>query len=425
MPLREIPYWWTDAPPVAEPSPGPFPERVDVAVIGAGYTGLAAARRLRLGGASVAVLEAESLGWGASSRNGGQVLTGLRLAPEALLRRYGRDRARELHRASLEAIGFLEAVVAEEGIDCEFARCGHLEAAAKPRHFAAFERTRDVLGREFDHPVEVIPAARQEAELASPRYHGLLLDPASARVQPAKLVQGLAAAARRAGADLHPATRVLAVERRPAGFEVRTARGPLRAEAVLVATNGYTTVVPDLRRRVVAVGSYVVATEPLGPARAAALIPRDRVVFDSKHFVYYFRLSRDRRLVFGGRAQFTPATPDSTRRSAEILRRGMLEVFPSLADVRTEFAWSGNVCFTRDELPRAGRLGGLHFALGYGGHGVAMAAFLGDRLGQTLLTGEDQTPFRDLGFPVFPLYDGRPWFLPLAGLWYRLRDWLE
>ncbi len=423
--LRETPYWWTDAPPSAQVL-RELPERADVAVIGGGYTGLSAARSLARGGASVVVLEKETLGFGASSRNGGQVLTGLKQGAGALLRRFGRERARRLFSVSLAAIDFVEALVVQEAIDCGFARSGHLDAAFKPSHFERFRREQELLGREFDHAVRLVPRAEQRGELGSDLYHGLLLDEKSASLHPARYVAGLAAAAERAGASLHPRSPALSVEPTPGGFRVATARGRLAARDVLMATNGYTdAAAPALRRRVVPVGSYIVATRPLTREQAMAALPRRRVVFDSKHFLYYFRLSADDRLLFGGRAQFTPSNERSTRSSAEILCRGLATVFPELAGVPLEYAWSGNVCFTPDLLPRAGRLDGVHYALGYAGHGVAMATWLGDVMADVLLGRPDRNPFRDLPFRPIPFYTGRPWFLPLAGLLYKVLDWVE
>ena len=423
--LEQTPYWWADA-PLPEAEPAPLPQSADVVVIGGGYTGLSAARSLARGGASVVVLDKETLGFGASSRNGGQVLTGLKLGAHALLGRFGRERARSLFATSLAAIDFVEALVAQERIDCGFARSGHLDAAFKPAHFERFRREQELLAREFGHSVRLLPRAEQRGELGSDFYHGLMLDEKSASLHPARYVRGLAAAAARAGAKLHARTPALSIERTHPGFRVVTARGALAARDVLVASNGYTdAAAPALRRRVVPVGSYIVATRPLTLEQARAVLPRRRVVFDSKHFLYYFRLSADDRLLFGGRAQFTPSSASSTRSSAEILRRSLARVFPELADVPLEYAWSGNVCFTPDLLPRAGRLEGVHYALGYAGHGVAMAAWLGDVMADVLLGRPDRNPFRDLPFRAIPLYSGHPWFLPLAGLWYKVLDWVE
>lgn len=426
-PPQERPYWWADAPPPSEgDEPHPLPDRADVAIIGGGYTGLSAARSLARGGASVAVLEARTLGFGASSRNGGQVLTGLKPGADALLARFGRERARQMFGASLLAIDFLETLVTAERIDCAFSRAGHLDAAFKPAHYERFRREQAVLLREFDHPVRLIPRGEQRQELGTDYYHGLMLDERSACLHPARYLRGLAAAAARAGATLCEGAGVLSVLPAHAGFRLVTSRGSLTARDVLVATNGYTDrAVPAVRRRLVPVGSYIIATRPLPPDQAKALLPRRRVVFDSKRFLYYFRLSDDDRLLFGGRGQFTPATERSTRTSAEVLRRGMVQVFPDLAGVPVEYAWSGNVAFTPDLLPRAGRLNGLHYALGYAGHGVAMATYLGDVMADVLLGRPDRNPFRGLPFPAIPLYDGRPWFLPLVGAWYKVLDWLR
>jgi len=195
----------------------------------------------------------------------------------------------------------------------------------------------------------------------------------------------------------------------------------LVARDVLLATNGYTgAVVPALQRRVVPVGSYIIATPPLDPGLAARLIPRRRVLSDTKNLLYYFRLSPDSRLVFGGRAAFTPT---AVTRSAAILRRGMLEVFPELAGVPVEYAWDGRVAFTFDQMPHAGVLDGIHYALGYGGHGVALATWLGARMGDAL-AGAGTVPRLTSPFRPVPLYGGTPWFLPLVGGYYRVRDWL-
>lgn len=423
--FAETPYWWSGLAAGAR-AVRPVAPRADVVVIGSGYTGLSAARTLAKGGAAVVVLEKESIGWGASSRNGGQVLTGMKLGADQLLKHFGRERARALYQSSLDAIDFVERVVAEEGIECGFRRSGHLEAACKPAHFERFERDQRLLEREFAHRVRLLPKRDQRSELDSDYYHGLLVDERSAAVQPAQYVQGLASAAERAGAELHEATPALRCTKTAGGFRVATPRGTIDATDVLVATNGYTgALTPKLRRRVIPIGSYIVATEPLGAERAAALLPTSRVVFDSKNFLFYFRLSDDHRLLFGGRAQFTPSNPQSTRSAAAILRRGLAQVFPDLEGVRLEYAWSGNVAFTRDLTPHAGRMDGLAYAMGYCAHGVGLASLLGDAMAETLLGRPDRNPFRGLPFPVVPLYDGRPWFLPFVGLWYKLQDWIH
>ena len=377
-----------------------MPGRTDVAIVGGGYTGLAAARTLARRGTDVTLLERHTIGWGASSRNGGFVLPGFKPDVEGLARTLGLAEARRLFELSLQAVGALEALVADEGIECGYARCGTVVLAARPGHLAALERSRQFLQDQLGHETTLLGPSELRLEIGSARYHSGLLDPLAGSVQPAALVQGLAEAAERAGARLCEGTEVRSIERLRQGFGVVTAQGTIAAREVLVATNGYTgAAMPALRRRVVPVGSYLIATAPLDPALAQRLVPRRRVLSDTKNLLYYFRLSPDGRMVFGGRAAFTP-TP--VARSAEILARGMVEVFPELAGVAVEYAWGGQVAFALDQMPHAGRLDGVHYALGYGGHGVALATWLGARMGDAL-AGAGEIPRLTSPFRAVPL----------------------
>jgi Glycine/D-amino acid oxidases (deaminating) len=183
--------------------------------------------------------------------------------------------------------------------------------------------------------------------------------------------------------------------------------------------------VPALQRRFVPIGSYIIATEPLDESVAASLLPRRRMAFDSKHFLYYFRVTTDRRLLFGGRAEFGRPDEHTTRRAAAILRKGMDTVFPSLSGVGIDYAWGGNVAFTRDQMPRAGRLDDLNYAGGYCGHGVAMATYLGEQIARRIGGEPIEHPLFDDRFPAIPMYSGNPWFLPLVGAYYQVKDWLQ
>jgi glycine/D-amino acid oxidase-like deaminating enzyme len=424
--VKEYPYWWDTVPGARNPEPAVLPTRADVAIVGAGYTGLAAARQAARAGASVVVLERERVGWGASSRNGGQVLTGFKLDPATLVARFGASRARELFDASLESIAALERLIADEAIECDYQRTGHIQAASKRSHFDAFRDEQALLARVFDHRVDLMSAADQRAEIGTDAYFGLMVDERSAGLNPARYADRLGAAACRAGAAIAEQTRVTRVSRRGTRWMVTTSRGAIDAGDLLVATNGYADeTVPWVQRRFVPIGSYIIATEPLAPADATALLPAGRMAFDSKHFLHYYRLSRDHRLLFGGRAQFTRPTRETTSRSAQILEREMVRVFPSLRSARVEYAWSGNVAFTRDQLPHAGRLEGAYYAGGYCGHGIAMATRLGELVARRMGGEPIDHPLFDDRFPPIPLYRGTPWFLPLAGAYYALKDWLE
>jgi glycine/D-amino acid oxidase-like deaminating enzyme len=395
---------------------------VDVAVIGGGYTGLSAARTLVRAGASVAVLEREGIGAGASGRNGGFVLPGFKAELSGLVRRVGLSRAKALFEVSLAALQWVEETTRDEAIDCHWERSGSVTLAARPGHLRGLEAEQRLLRQSFGHDTLLLDRRELTGEIASQRYHGGLLDRTAGALHPAKYLLGLALAAARAGALLCEGTEVRRITRTGAGFRVETARGVVGAGEVLVATNGYSgRLVPWIARRVVPVGSFIIATTPLAPSLAAELIPRGRVLSDTKNLLYYFRLSPDRRLVFGGRAAFRPG---AVQESLGLLRIGMLEVFPQLSGTEVEFGWGGTLGFTLDHLPHAGRHDGVGYALGYCGHGVAMASWLGHQVGQAL-AGRGPWPLADLPFPAVPLYSGRPWFLPLAGAYYQLRDWLS
>jgi len=413
---------WTETAPLPARTLAELPRQTDVAIVGGGYTGLAAAHVLTRHGVGATVLEQHTLGWGASSRNGGFVLPGYQPEVEELAQRYGLEQARRLFAVSLEAVNYLERLIHAEGIDCEFIRSGGLTLAARPHHCRALEQSQQFLRQALGYETELLTREELSDVIESDRYHGGLFDPGAGSLHPARYLQGLAAAAERAGAVLAEAARVLEIRREGDGFALETSRGSIRARDVLVATDGYTgTVVPWLVRRVFPVGSYIVATEPLGGELCQHLLPGGHVVSDTKHLLYYFRLSPDGRLVFGGRASFTPTT---LRRSAEILARGISQVFPQLAKVALEYVWGGQVGFTRNRLPATGQVEGMYFALGYCGHGVAMATYLGARVGQAIAGSRELPDVSGREFPAIPLYRGRPWFLPLVGAYYRTRDWL-
>jgi glycine/D-amino acid oxidase-like deaminating enzyme len=423
--MKEASYWAvTAAWPVIDPRE--WPASVDVAVIGGGYTGLSAGRALAQRGAKVIVLEANTFGSGASSRNGGMVLTGMKVGAGKLVKQYGLHTARDLFCMSLDAISFAEKLIDEEKIECGFSRCGHIELAWKPAHYDAYAHEADMLQRDFNHPVTLVERKDLRSEIGSDLYHGGLVDAASAGVNPAQYAAGLTVAAQRAGALLFEKTPATAMARDGAGFIIDTLRGRLKAQQVIVATNGYSQRFASwLRKRIIPIGSYIIATEPLSDALAVELSPRRRMLFDSKNFLYYFRLSHDNRMIFGGRAAFKAETPSTVRESADILKRGMIDVFPQLRDAEVTHAWGGTLGFTFDLLPHAGvSPDGIHFAMGCGGHGVALLTYLGACVAQQAAGEKIDNPLFKMPFPGAPLglYDGNPWFLPFAEWYYRALD---
>ena len=427
--MKQQIYWHTTTQmPGEEHAVTPIPEKVDVAVIGGGYTGLSAAYTLAKQGVRVAVLEAETIGWGASSRNGGMALTGLKPSMQSVIKKYGRELAKQLFQASLDSVSMVEQIVNEENIDCGFSRYGHLLTANKPKHFKALEDEVEFMSKEFNHDVKLVPQSEQRSEIGSDLYHGALVDEVSAGLNPAQFVTGLARAAENAGATLHAQARVTSLERRENRFILETERGSLSAESVFVGTSGYTgNVTRKLQKKIIPIGSFIIATEKLSDELANELSPKNRMIFDYKHYLNYFRLW-DNRMIFGGRAAFFPETENTTQRSAEILRREMIQVYPQLKDVKVEYVWGGTLDFAFDMMTHVGEEDGIYYSLGYAGHGVAMGTYLGKAVAEAMLKGNiREHPFAKLKFPGAPLglYDGRPWFLPFAGAWHKVLDWIE
>jgi glycine/D-amino acid oxidase-like deaminating enzyme len=429
MLIQEKNFWATTVAAQSFTASPELPSAVDVAVVGGGFCGLSAARTLAKRGVSVAVLEAETFGWGASSRNGGMVLTGMKLPAPKLIKRYGIATVRKMYAASLDQIDCVEQIVREENIDCNFSRCGHLEVACKQTHFNGYEESAALVKREFNHDLRIIPKTELRGEIGSDIYFGGMVDDSSAGLNPARYVAGLAQAAQRAGACLLEHTRVTNIE--PAStngvrnFLLQTSKGAITAREVILASGAYTTeATPALRKKIIPIGSYIITTEVLPDALARELSPRNRMIYDSKHFLYYYRVTPDNRMLFGGRAAFFPETENTVRQSAEILRRGMITVYPQLRGAKVEFVWGGTLDFTLDVMPHAGKIDGMYFAAGFAGHGVAAATWFGAKLAGLICGDLNDIPFDGIKFSTAPfgLRSGHTWALPLAGAWYKLLD---
>jgi glycine/D-amino acid oxidase-like deaminating enzyme len=428
---QELNYWLTTVEMPAPPAVS-LPATADVVIIGAGFTGLSAALALAKRGAKVVVLESETIGWGASSRNGGMVLTGLKLGVNELISKYGRELTRRMYAASLDTITCVERIVKEENIACDFSRTGHLEVACKQSHFDDYARQVEVIAREFNHQLKIVPRDQLRNEIGADIYYGGMVDEVSVGLNPARYVAGLAGAAMRAGAQIAQHTTLRRIDRDSSngspGFRLTTSRGTLRARNVLVGTSGYTgAATPALRKKIIPIGSFIITTEVLPDALARELSPRNRQMYDSKNYLYYFRLTPDNRMLFGGRAAFFPETDQTIRKSAEILRWGMISVYPQLRHTKVEYAWGGTLDFCFDIMPHAGQMDGIYFALGYAGHGVAMATWQGQRMAEWIAEGKTDNPFAEIPFPGAPLglYNGKPWFLPFAGAYYKVLDWVS
>jgi len=428
--FRAQPYWWDAAPP--SPHPAALPASGDIVVVGGGYAGLSAALSVQRLGRDAVVLDAERIGWGASSRNGGMVSGGLKLASAALEQRFGATQGTAIAAAAAASFPFIEALIAREDIDCEYVRCGRFVPAWTPAHHRALAAKAPHIAGITGLPTRMVARADQRAELGSDFYHGGMVAEATGSLHPGRYARGLAEAAAKAGATLVDGVRVAAIRREAGGFVLHTDRGAIEARHVLVATNGYSagaragTAMPWLARRLVPVASYIVATEALDRERVRALFPTGRMIADTRRVLNYFRPSPDgSRVLWGGRASFRTSarTPEA---AAPVLWRTMTEVFPSLRDVAITHAWTGNVAFTFDGLPHLGVHEGVHYAAGCQGSGVAMASWLGHQAALKITRSANEAFALDgLRMPTLPGYRGRPWFLPVVGEWMRLRDRLD
>ena len=396
------PYWWRAAPrpTIAQIDP---PRKIDVAVIGSGYTGLNAALQVARAGRSTLVLEANQLGYGCSSRNGGQIGTSLKLSYQQLTKKYGRDTAIRIQREGHRALKFLKDLIISEGIDCDLEQNGRYLACHNKKAFAKLAKEFAELPSEiaFDH--HMVPPSEQSGELASDLFAGGCVILAHGAVHPAKYHQGLLNLVFAAGAQVVDQCAVLSVERTGSGFKLRTQRGDVDARDVVLATNGYTG--KQFRwqaSRLVPIGSFQIATETLPPSTIAQLIPKERVVTDTRLIGNYFRLSPDRtRLILGGRVTFMEATSQT---GIATLYRQMIEVFPQLAGVRIDNSWVGYVAYTVDIKPHLGQHDGIYYCMGYCGSGVTLSSYFGARLGQKLLgLSEGKTELDNIRFRRVPI----------------------
>jgi glycine/D-amino acid oxidase-like deaminating enzyme len=414
---RETPLWWDDtAFPMLPESP--LPATADVVVVGAGFTGLTAAARIGQHGKHAVVVDSGALGEGASGRNAGMIHAGVRRDSVYLERKYGPP-GKALHDASVEAYAFVASTAKSAAPDAEYRQCGWLHLAHRKSRMKGLRRDESHRRQHLGEATVMLEEAALEAEAPCRGFHGGMLTDNGASIHPARYLAGLARLAMDRKAEIHPYTRVTGIEPRGAGSVVHTTRGDITAAEVLVATNGYTdAAAPWARSRIIPIGSYIIATEPLGDARAADISPHRRMMSDTRNFLHYWRLSPDGRMVFGGRTSFVPV---NVPRARDRLYAAMIEMYPQLAGVRITHSWTGNVGFTFDQLPHLTREGGVTYAMGYCGSGVALGSWMGTLAGEWIARGA-RPAFADLRFPRLPGYRGHPWFLPLVGVYYSLLD---
>ena len=432
---KMAPYWWdgvrrrpAEIDPIAGSlssvagEPQTLPAKVDVLVIGSGYTGLHAALQTTRGGRQTLVVDAEDAGWGCSTRNGGQISTSVKPGLDMLARRYGIEQARAILRDGHRSLEWTGEFVAAERIDCGFEVAGRFHAAHNAQQYETLARGIANQPKGLESPAHVVPRSEQHMELGTHAYWGGVVYEKFAALDPARYHRGLLERVIAAGAGIVSHFAATAIERDGYGYRVTTSRGMVRARDVIVATNGYTgRLTPWLKRRVIPIGSYIIATEPLDPATMARLMPRNRLVTDTRKVVFYYRASPDRtRILFGGRVSSSETDP---ARSGPLLHAEMARIFRELAQVKISHSWCGFIAYTFDELPHIGNHEGIHYAMGYCGSGVGMAGYLGMKLGLKVLgRDEGRTGFDGIAFPTRPLYYGRPWFLGAALRYYQWQD---
>ena len=424
--MKFVSYWHDTAPAFAGAMVAPPEGRVDVAIIGGGFCGLSAALAFAKRGASVAVIEAGRVINAGSGRNGGHCNNGFSPSFSVVVERYGLERATALYHAFDAAVDGVERLVQEEGIACHFRRSGKLKLAVKPSHYEAMQQSFEQLQRHADPEAVMLPPSALGAEVHSDSFHGGMVMPKSAQMHMGEFGLGLAEAATRRGVRIFENTRMTRL-RRLGGtrYRVETDKGSLEAGQVLLASGASMQSPLFFRRRIIPIGTFIVATEPLSDEQVAGFLPGRRNVVTTANVGNYFRITPDNRLLFGGRTRFALPGEGSDAKSGRMLEARLREFFPQLKDIRIDYCWGGIVDVNRDRLPRAGERDGLFYALGYSGHGVQMSVEMGQRMA-AIMSGEKlSNPFEDLPWPPVPGHFGPPWFLPLVGLYYRFKDGMK
>ena len=396
----------------------------DVCVIGGGISGCSAALHLAQRGYRVALLEGQRIGWGASGRSGGQMIFGYACEMARLRKLVGRDDARRLWDLSCEALDTTRGLIREHAIDCDFTP-GQGHAAIKPRQLDELRQWRDELAGDYAyHSLELIEGEALQQRVGSQRYIGLLRDANSGHLHPLNYTLGLARAALAAGVTIYESSPAL--ELQPGSpARVRTPQGSIRAAQVVCCGNAYLDgVAPQIRSRIMPVGTYILATEPLGRERAESLIADRMAIADMNFVLDYFRLSADHRLLFGGRVSYSKVPPPNL---SAAMRRRMLLVYPQLADVRADYVWGGYVAITANRAPHFGRVAdNVYFAQGFSGHGIALTGFAGKLIAEAVAGSAERFDLFSR-IPHLPFPGGRLLRTPalvLAMAWYRLRDML-
>jgi len=400
----------------------PLPDQTEVLVIGGGFTGLSAALTLARAGKQVVLVDANEVGSGASSRNGGLLGPSFhKLGLEGLIKQFGNGTANEIMRESIAGFNWLLDFIQKEKIDCQLKRCGRFRGALKAKHLVALQTQAETFARIIDYPVSVVSKQQQHTEVGSKKYFGGVVYHSDASLHPARLVSEILKRVKAAGAHVFSHTKVTGIKQTFSGFDVSIGSHLIQAQTLLVATNGYTdSVFPGLKRRILPLRSSMIATGKLDESLVKNVSPNLRSHGGTDRLVFYYRPSPDgRRLLFGGRAM---DYQDKPQEYANFLYKNMTSLFPQLADVEITHAWSGLVAYTFDHMPHIGELNDMYYAMGYCGSGVARANYLGNKIAQKILKTGGETPFANFPFESRFMYTGNPWFMPTLLRWHSFAD---
>ncbi len=415
-----FPYWWEDAQPLPRFSQS-TPAKTELLIIGAGYTGLSAAIAASDAGTDVTVVDADTPGLGASTRNGGMFGAHPRFSYEKLAASFGEKTAAGIYAEAQDAFDFTSGLIASEGIDCCFEQTGRIQLAWTKKHFEAQQTLVAAIKRVADMPLEIVPAQQVREHVASDSYFGGIYFPNHAALQPRQFHDGLVSAVLKRGIRLVTKCSINSIEQVDGKFKAHTEVGnSIVADRVLMATNGYTRGKFNwFTRRVYPLPSYLIATEPLSKETLYQLAPGKRMMVETRAQHSYFRLSHDQsRIIFGGRAAINSIPLDI---AAKRLHANMCDVWPELSDTQVTHVWKGNTGYSFEHMPHVGEHNGIFYAMGYSGSGVALAAYLGAKAAwQCLNDDRGQTAYSDTRLkPAWFFTGGRPWFLSLADFWFH------
>jgi glycine/D-amino acid oxidase-like deaminating enzyme len=419
----DTPYWWDAAPP--QRRDGALPANVDVLIVGSGFTGLSAALTLVRAGRSVLVCDAREIGYGGSTRNGGHISSKMRRTLASIAAEHGQATADAAWNVAKASRAYIERLVSQEKIDCDFQSCARFYGAHRPGDYESLAQTAQTLKLRLGLDLEPVPKNEQYRYVQTDAYHGGLVDRGAAAFHPAKYVAGLCRLAEQAGATVRSHTKVTELRHNAAAFRVTTSRGIVDAKNVILATNGYTgREFPYFARRIIPIGSYMIATEPMDRKAVDTLMPGCELLIDTRRAASYLRTSPDRtRILYGGRVA---AAEIDALTSAPRLKAVLDAILPALRETRITHSWMGFTGFTFDELPHLGIHDGVHYAMGYCGTGTAMATYLGHLVaGRILGVEKDPIVLEELEFETKSFYRGNPWFLSTIIAGYRLLDRLH